>query len=140
MLHKEFWGLLFLGFVVWIFMASDGQARIARTCRPMLWSGNIAVSLTAFASPATAETVQKWSNKLDYGCRYTVWRLIYQDDYNKYIQSEQGSVTGTTSVTEPAQHLNTTTAPPAAAPVSPAAPAPSQQPGGVTPVAVAPVS
>jgi hypothetical protein len=139
MLHKEFWGLLFLGFVVWIFMASDGQARIARTCRPMLWSGNIAVSLTAFASPATAETVQKWSNKLDYGCRYTVWRLIYQDDYNKYLQSEQGSATATPAVTAPAQHLAPTSAPAEGAPVSPAAPTPGK-PGEVTPAAVAPVS
>jgi hypothetical protein len=89
MLHKEFWGLVFLAFVVWIFMASDGQARIARTCRPLLWTGNVAVSLTAFAVPSEAEAVQKWSNKFDYGCRYVVWRLIYQDDYNKYMQSVQ---------------------------------------------------
>jgi len=87
-LHKEFWGLLFLAFVGWIFFTPDPQVRIARTCRPLLWTGNVAVSLTAFAMPSAQESVQKWSNKLDYGCRYTVWRLIYQDDYNRYVQGQ----------------------------------------------------
>jgi hypothetical protein len=79
--------------------------------------------------------VQKWSNKLDYGCRYTVWRLIYQDDYNKFIQSEQGAAPGPPPVTAPAQHLNQTS------PSSDASPAvPAQSPGGVAPAPVAPVT
>ena len=91
MLHKEFWGLVFLAFVVWIFMSSDPQVRIARTCRPILWTGNVATSLTALAVPSGQASVQKWGSKFDYSCRYTVWRLIYQDDYNKFLQEQQGS-------------------------------------------------
>jgi hypothetical protein len=132
MLHKEFWGLLFLGFVVWIFMAGDGQARIARTCRPLLWTGNVAVSLTAFATASGAESVQKWSNKLDYGCRYAAWRLIYQDDYNKYLQGEQN---GAVAIPAPAQ-----TATPAPTAPTGGSPAPARAPSGITPAAVSPVS
>jgi hypothetical protein len=121
MLHKEFWGLVFLAFVVWIFFAADGQARIARTCRPLLWTGNIATSLTAFAVPSGTDSVQKWSNKLDYGCRYTVWRLIYQDDYNKAIQNQ-----------DPQTAPGAPTAP--AAPT--AVPRAATPPAGVTPAAV----
>lgn len=109
MLHKEFWGLVFLAFVVWIFMSSDPQVRIARTCRPVLWTGNVATSLTALAVPSGQESVQKWSNKLDYSCRYTVWRLIYQDDYNKFLQDQPGA-----AATAPAA---------SSAPVEPASPA-----------------
>lgn len=83
MLHKEFWGLVFLGFVVWVILASNPQTRMARACDPVLWTGNIGASLTAFASPNGASAVQKWGNKFDYGCRYTVWRLFYQSSYNK---------------------------------------------------------
>jgi hypothetical protein len=89
MLHKEFWGLTFLAFVVWIFMSSNPSIRIERTCKPLAWTGNIITSLTALAVPSQQQRVQKWSRKLDYGCQYTLWRLFYQDRYNQYLQELQ---------------------------------------------------
>ena len=95
MLHKEFWGLVFLGFVAWVILASNPQIRMARACEPVLWTGNIAASLTAFASADGASSVQKWGDKLDYGCRYTLWRLFYQSAYNKAMAARQnGSAPG----------------------------------------------
>jgi hypothetical protein len=91
MLHKEFWGLLFLGFVVWIFMAGDGVLRIERGCRPVAWAGNIVVSVTALVLPSQQSTVKRWVDKTEYGCRYTAWRLFYQDDYNRAMQQEQAA-------------------------------------------------
>lgn len=90
MLHKEFWGLIFLGFVVWVFMAGDGTSRINRGCRPIHWVGNVVVSVTALVLPSQQEGVRHWSNKLEYGCRYTAWRLFYQDAYNEAMERMEG--------------------------------------------------
>ena len=94
MLHKEFWGLVFLGFVAWVILASNPQVRMARACEPIVWTGNVAASLTAFASSGGAASVQKWGNKLDYGCRYTLWRLFYQTAYNKAMAQKQTGAVG----------------------------------------------
>lgn len=91
MLHKEFWGLLFLAFVVWIFMAGDGSLRINRACRPVGWTGNVVVSLTALVLPSQQASVKAWSDKVEYGCRYSAWRLFYQDDYNKYLEQQKAA-------------------------------------------------
>lgn len=85
MLHKEFWGILFLAFVGWIFIASNPTDRIEHFCRPVEWSGNIATSIAALIVPSQQKTVQTWFDKFDYGCQYATWRLIYQADYNKAI-------------------------------------------------------
>jgi len=68
MLHKEFWGLLFLAFVVWIFVAGDGAARIERGCRPIQWAGNVMVSVTALAVPSQQAGVKRWVDKSEYAC------------------------------------------------------------------------
>lgn len=83
MLHKEFWGLLFLAFVGWIFLSSNPNERIEHFCRPVGWMGNVSTSATAMVVPAQQITVQNWFDKFEYGCRYMTWRLIYQADYNK---------------------------------------------------------
>lgn len=88
MLHKEFWGLLFLSFVVWILIATTPQDRMAHACRPIGWGGNVMTSLTALVMPSQQQNVQTWFNKFEYGCQYTVWRLFYQDEYNKYMSSQ----------------------------------------------------
>jgi hypothetical protein len=90
MLHKEFWGLVFLGFVVWVFvMATSANDRMAHACRPVGWTGNVVTSVSALAIPDQQQTMQRWFDKLEYGCRYTAWRLFYQDEYNKWLESEK---------------------------------------------------
>lgn len=88
MLHKEFWGLLFLGFVFWVIAASSPSARIENICRPVGWTGNIITSLSALVLPAQQATIQGGFDKFEYGCRYTVWRLFYQEDYNKWLATQ----------------------------------------------------
>jgi hypothetical protein len=89
MLHKEFWGLLFLGFVAWIFVTANPSERIERVCRPVGWAGNVVVSLSALAAPDEEKVVQGWFNKLEYGCRYMTWRLLYQTAYNQALASQK---------------------------------------------------
>ena len=79
-------GIPLLLFVLWIFAAPFPQERIARTCEPVNWIGNIATSTTALSAEDHTETSVRWSDKLNYSCRYMVWRLIYQDAYNQAVK------------------------------------------------------
>lgn len=88
MLHKEFWGLMFLAFVVWVFIGASPNSRIANGCRPVGWSGNVVTSLTVLVLPSQETKIQGWFDNLEYGCQYTAWRLFYQDDYNKYLAEQ----------------------------------------------------
>lgn len=86
MLHKEFWGLIFLGFVAWIFFfTSNPSERIQRTCAPITWAGNVTVSLSALVVPSYQQGTQRWFDKFGYGCEYTIWRLFYQKQYNELL-------------------------------------------------------
>lgn len=82
-LHKEFFGFLFLVFVGWIFFPSVPSERIHNACRPIGWAGNVVTSATSLILPKHQVKVQGWFDKFEYGCQYSVWRLIYQDAYNK---------------------------------------------------------
>lgn len=89
MLHKEFWGLLFLAFVAWIILATTPTKRIEHACRPIHWVGNVITSGAALAVPTQQQTIQRWFDKLEYGCQYTTWRLFYQEEYNAWLAAEE---------------------------------------------------
>jgi hypothetical protein len=88
MIHKEFFGMLFLLFVGWVFISGTPNERIDNFCRPIGWTGNAVTSLSALAIPSQQETVKGWFDKFQYGCRYMTWRLFYQDEYNKFIKAK----------------------------------------------------
>lgn len=132
MLHKEFWGILFLGFVAWVFIASNPQERIANVCRPVGWTGNVVVSVSALVLPDQQVKVQGYFDRFEYGCKYLTWRLFYQEQYNAWKASQAAAQAKETSAT-PAPTT------PAAAPVQPnpstapvTQPAPSSVPPSTT--------
>lgn len=116
MLHKEFWGLLFLAFVGWIFIAAAPSERIEHFCRPVHWSGSLATSVSALIVPSQQGNVQKWFDKFEYGCQYMTWRLVYQADYNKAMGLDQRNQVPSETAVLPAKAPAPTKAPaPAAA-------------------------
>lgn len=87
MQHRSAFGmltsLLFLVYVGWMFIAPDPMVRIERACKPVEWTGNLAVSITALTiDSATTGTRQAFEN-LTYGCEYSIWRLFYEEEYAK---------------------------------------------------------
>lgn len=88
MIHKEFFGMLFLAFIAWVFIAGTPNDRIDNFCRPVGWTGNAVTSLSALAVPSQQENVKGWFDKFQYGCRYMTWRLFYQEEYNKFMKSK----------------------------------------------------
>jgi len=136
MLHKEFWGMLFLAFVAWVFLSGTPDDRIKSVCRPVGWTGNVVVSVSALVLPDQQTRVQGYFNKFEYGCRFLTWRLFYQEAYNTWLaQQPQNRPAGAPGApaapaTAPATAPGATPAPvpappkaPTAAPAAPTAPA-----------------
>lgn len=82
----SFAGVLLIVFAVWVVMAANNAERIDRVCRPVTWLGNISVSLTSLVSDGNADAVQGTFNRLNYGCRFTVWRLFFEKSYLKAMK------------------------------------------------------
>ena len=139
MLHKEFWGMLFLAFVAWVFLSGTPDERIKSACRPVGWTGNVVVSVSALVLPDQQTRVQGYFNKFEYGCRFLTWRLFYQEAYNNWLAQQQQAKTAAAPVgtATPAA----TPAPakaPTAAPTVPSAPtAPAAAPAPAAPAAPA---
>ncbi|SFI13384.1 hypothetical protein [Modicisalibacter xianhensis] len=87
-------GVAILVWVAWIVLATDSEARIERTCQPVLWVGNVATSLTQLTFNEQQESVHEAFNSADYACRFTVWRLLHED---AWIESQQGDESGVLS-------------------------------------------
>ncbi|KVP65536.1 hypothetical protein WJ96_03990 [Burkholderia ubonensis] len=78
-------GIPLVIFVFWVFAAPLPSERIVRVCEPIHWAGNLVTSTTALASEKHTDTSVRWSDKMNYSCQYMVWRLLYQEDYNKAV-------------------------------------------------------
>lgn len=89
MLHKEFWGLCFLAFVVWVFISPNPSKRIDRVCAPIEVVGNATTSLTSLVLPQHQVRMDRWFKKFDYGCEFLTWRMVYQDEYNEYLRNKE---------------------------------------------------
>lgn len=79
-------GIPVLFFIFWVFTAPVPEERIVRACEPINWVGNLATSTTALSKEDHTLTAARWSDKLNYSCRYIIWRLLYQDEYLKAVQ------------------------------------------------------
>lgn len=88
MLHKEILGLVLLGFIVWIAFSINPGERLERACKPFAWTGSVVTSATTLMAPSYQQSMKRWWDKFDYGCQYSLWRLFYQDDYNKALAEQ----------------------------------------------------
>lgn len=80
-------GIPIVCFIFWVFTAPLPQARIERVCQPITWAGNIVTSTTALTTDSHTSTSVRWSDKMNYSCQYMVWRLFYQEEYNKAVEA-----------------------------------------------------
>lgn len=86
-------GVALAALAVWVVMATNPAERIERSCQPVLWAGNVMTSLTALTVPQYQDHVDEGFQSADYACRYTVWRLFYEEAWLER--------TGRESVNEP---------------------------------------
>jgi hypothetical protein len=121
-------GIPLVIFVFWVFAAPLPSERIVRVCQPIHWAGNLVTSTTALASDKHTDTSVRWSDKMNYSCQYMVWRLLYQEDYNKAVTAGLVKPADGASAAASTQAVHTAEAekPPVAPQAAPAAaPAPA---------------
>lgn len=82
---------LFLIWMAWIFIGGTGQQKLDRACRFNEWTGNLVTSLAELSFPSTTKQVQYFWQRIDYGCEYTLWRLIYEDDYKAAVAAQEAA-------------------------------------------------
>jgi hypothetical protein len=85
MMENPFTTLIGIGlflFVGSIFLESTPHARMEKTCAPVRWTGNILVSLAALTeSESSTQKLTSGTDDWDYGCQFTLWRLMYGKEY-----------------------------------------------------------
>lgn len=77
----SFVSALFLVFALWIVLATSSVTRIERACQPFLWMGKFIESVFLLTYKKGAEAAVETSNEFDYGCRYTIWRFFFEEEY-----------------------------------------------------------
>jgi hypothetical protein len=87
-LSSFFLSICFVVFMAWIFMSTDVHERLDRACKPVDWTGNVVLSMAAFVAPKSQTSVDAFFKKTDYACQYTIWRLIYEDEWKAQQQTE----------------------------------------------------
>ena len=92
--HEFLWGAAVVSFIAWVLLASSPAQRIDRACRPLHWASSGIVSLTALTAPKYETDAQDGGNKVVYGCEYSIWRLFYQKDYDKYLAAQRRRLLG----------------------------------------------
>lgn len=83
-----FTGLLIL-FVLWVAIGNGAEDRIVRSCKPVVWFGNLSVSVVQLIDPDYQDAAQEAFDRMDYGCRYSIWRLLYEKEYLKDLEEKQ---------------------------------------------------
>lgn len=74
-----FIGIWFIG----IFIVTSPQDRMEKTCAPVTWLGSIATSMSMLFN-VDDKTLGKTKGMFvsgNYGCKFTVWRLFYEDEW-----------------------------------------------------------
>ena len=80
-----------VSFVVYVFLADSPQERLDRTCKPIVWGGDMIHSIAgAFNSSAsTLASISKYTLKFNNKCEEATWSFFYKDDYMKSLEEYQ---------------------------------------------------
>lgn len=81
--------IAFAIYLAWILIVPNPQERINRSCQPILWVGNVFESIGLLVNERYATSMKSTTDSMDYGCRYTVWRFFYEEDYLKAKEKER---------------------------------------------------
>jgi len=104
MLYKEFFSILILVFIGWVAFAGSNSGRIERGCRPVGWTGSVVTSLASLGAPAYAKNTQAAFDKVEYGCRYVVWRVFFGSEWEAWkAQQAAAQQPNQTGSAQPAQ-------------------------------------
>lgn len=91
-MFKPFAFFFFLAVCVWlasIFVSTDPQVRLNRSCAPVGLVGDTAVAAVELFSEPLAHSTRKAFAQAVFGCKHIVWTLAYKEDWMRMEQLGQ---------------------------------------------------
>lgn len=92
---KPFSLVFFILVMAWlgaIFVTSDPQKRIERTCSPVEYVDKAASSGMQLVDAAWGSSTHNFFVNAHYGCRFVVWRMFYEEEWQKSLGTEGANV------------------------------------------------
>ncbi len=91
---KPFSLIFFVLVMVWfgsIFITTDPQVRMDRSCVPVSIVDKAATSGMMLLNDGWATGTHKLFEEAHYGCRFIIWRMFYEEDWQKARQAQQAA-------------------------------------------------
>ena len=90
---KPFSVIFFILCMVWlgsIVVTTDSQARLERACGPTALVDKAATAVGELVDSSWGDATHQFFVKhIEYGCSYIVWRMFYQDDWQRASADSQ---------------------------------------------------
>lgn len=83
---KPFSMIFFVLCMVWfgsILVTTDPQLRMDRACVPIHYMDKAGTSAMTLVDKGWGETTNKFFQDFHYGCRFVVWRVFYEEDWQR---------------------------------------------------------
>lgn len=78
--------------VIQVLTPADGNVRIERACGSVVGTtSRVIVALTAVTQEQYVPDVKRWFESVDYDCRYALWVMFYEEEYNRAKEEEQAA-------------------------------------------------
>lgn len=83
--------IFLMSWVIWIAFTSSPIERLERTCAPTTWIGKFSTSVAMLAddSERSVAPIRETFVRMNYGCKFTLWRVFYEDDWKRAQAAEQ---------------------------------------------------
>ena len=103
-MFKPFSILFFIASMVWfgsILITTDPQARMDRTCIPVDYAKRATTAGMLLVNDEWSQESDKLFDKWLYGCKFVIWRMFYENDWNKSTEAEKRN-----AIQDRQQHVN----------------------------------
>ena len=94
-MFKPFSLIFFVLVMVWmgsILITSDPQKRMDRACVPIEYADKGATAVMSLLGREWGEGTHKLFVKTHYGCRYVIWTMFYEEEWNRRAQQAPASL------------------------------------------------
>ena len=91
-MFKPFSILFFIASMIWfgsILITTDPQARMDRTCIPVDYAKRATTAGLLLVNDEWSQESDKLFDKWLYGCKFVIWRMFYESDWDKSTEAEK---------------------------------------------------
>lgn len=93
-MFKPFSLVFFIAVLAWIgsvLITTDPQKRIDRFCVPVEYTDRAATSGMQLLDASWGASTHKFFENIQYGCRFVVWKMFYEEEWNRSRETPNGA-------------------------------------------------